>query len=88
VRALIKPERLPLKSLKTSSTVRGIGCGIASIHNLYLSTKLDNDNNAVYWVLVEGRKELIRVFGCWLMGILLVPPTPRVPCSLVFVSLS
>ena len=52
MRALIKPERLPLKSLKTSSTVRGI----ASIHNLSLSlsTKLDNDNNAVFWVLVEG----------------------------------
>lgn len=31
MRALIKPLRLPLKSLKTSSTVRGIGCGIPSI---------------------------------------------------------
>lgn len=31
VRALIKPARLPLKSLKTSSTVRDIGCGKPSI---------------------------------------------------------
>lgn len=36
VRALIKAARRPLKSLKTSSTVRGTGCGMASIFALSL----------------------------------------------------
>lgn len=34
VRALIRPARLPLKSLKTSSTVLGTGCGAPSMQIL------------------------------------------------------
>lgn len=47
VSALMRPALRPLKSLKTSSTVLGIGCGIPSIPSLFHKNLETKENTLI-----------------------------------------
>lgn len=57
VRALIKAARRPLKSLKTSSTVRGTGCGMASIFALSLCVSASQSQSQCQLIAIAQSEE-------------------------------